>query len=191
MAARNKSKPIRQSPLRRFVVRIILPYGALLLALTVAVFRLEVRSVTDAMRLFNKHIANPRVLKLAGRRHFFVTVIRHTGRRSGREYATPVVAMPTSDGFIIDLPYGEGVDWLKNVLAAGRAKIDAKGETWECVEPEVVDWEVVQPLLPWVARLMLYKLGGIKRYLKVRRLSQPPSATVGDGGTRTKVGTPG
>jgi hypothetical protein len=52
MAARHKSKPIRQSPLRRFVVRNVLPYGALLLALTVVVFRLEVRSVTDAMRLF-------------------------------------------------------------------------------------------------------------------------------------------
>src|SRR5215207_8323368 len=93
MAARNKGKPARRSPLRRFAVRIVLPYVALPLVLTVAVFRLEVRPITDAMRTFNKHIANPRVLKLAGRRHFFVTVIRHTGRRSGREYATPVVGV--------------------------------------------------------------------------------------------------
>jgi deazaflavin-dependent oxidoreductase (nitroreductase family) len=191
MVARNKGKPSKRSPLRGFVVRNVLPYGALLSVLTVAVFRLKVRPIIDVMRTLNKHIANPRVLKLAGRRHFFVTIIRHTGRRSGREYATPVVAMPTSDGFIIDLPYGEGVDWLKNVLAASRAKIEAKGETWEVVEPEVVDWEVVQPFLPWVAWLVLYKLGGIKRYVTVRRLRESPSATVGDGGTRTTLETPG
>jgi deazaflavin-dependent oxidoreductase (nitroreductase family) len=178
MVARNKSKPIRQSPLRRFVVRNILPYGTLLLALTVAVFRLEVRSVTDAMRLFNKHIANPRVLKLAGRRHFFVTVICHTGRRSGREYATPVVAMPTSEGFIIDLPYGEGVDWLKNVLAAGRATIETRGETWEVVDPEVVDPETVRPLLAGRVRV-LFALAGIERFLKVKRVSNASSATAG------------
>jgi len=173
MAARNKGKPARRSPLRRFAVRIVLPYVALLLVLTVAVFRLEVRPITDAMRTFNKHIANPRVLKLAGRRHFFVTVIRHTGRRSGREYATPVVAMPTSDGFIIDLPYGEGVDWLKNVLAAGRATIKAKGETWVVVEPEVVDREIAQTLLARHVRL-LFGLAGIERYVTVRRLSESP-----------------
>jgi deazaflavin-dependent oxidoreductase (nitroreductase family) len=179
MAARNKGKPIRKSPSRRFVVRNVLPYGTLLLVLTVAVFRLEVRPVTDAMRLFNKHIANPRVLKLAGRRHFFVTVIRHTGRRSGREYATPVWAMPTSEGFLISLPFGEGVDWLKNVLAAGRATIETRGESWEVVEPEVIDREVAQPLLAWWVRLM-FGLAGFERYLKVKKLSVPPLATAGD-----------
>src|SRR5215207_2582086 len=152
----------------------------LLLALAVAVFRLQVRPVTDAMRTLNKRFANPAMMKLAGRRYWFVTVIRHTGRRSGQEYATPVVAMPTSDGFLISLPYGEGVDWLKNVLAAHRATIKANGETWEVVEPEVVDREVAEPLLPRVARLVLFELGGAERCLKVRRLSQSPSVTVGD-----------
>src|SRR3712207_5680262 len=95
------------------------------LVLVVAVFRLQVRPVTDAMRTLNKHFANPAMMKLAGRRHWFVTLVRHTGRRSGREYATPVVAMPTSDGFLISLPYGEGVDGLKTVLAARRATIKA------------------------------------------------------------------
>jgi len=189
MVARHKGKPIKRSPSRRFVVRIFLPYGTLLLALVVAVFRLQVRPITDAMRTFNKHISNPAMMKLAGRRYWFVTVIRHTGRRSGREYATPVWALPTSDGFLISLPYGEGVDWLKNVLAASRATIKAKGKTWAVVEPEVVDREIAQPLLPRVARLVLYQLAGIERYLTVRRLSESLSATVGDGGTQTTVET--
>jgi hypothetical protein len=122
MLARKKSKPIKRSRLRRFAVRIFLPYGTLLLALDVVLFRLQVRPVTDAVRAFNKHVTNSPMLKLAGRRHWYATVIRHTGRRSGQEYATPVWAQPTSDGFFIPLPYGEDVDGLKNVLAPAKRR---------------------------------------------------------------------
>jgi deazaflavin-dependent oxidoreductase (nitroreductase family) len=161
------------------------------LALAVAYFRLQVIApVTDAARAFNKRISNPAMMKLAGRRYWFASVIRHTGRRSGREYANPVVALPTTDGFLISLPYGEGVDWLKNVLAAGRATIEVKGETWVVVEPEVVDRESVQLLVPRRFRL-LFDLAGIERCLKVRSLSRFPSGTVGEGDTRTTVETPG
>jgi hypothetical protein len=60
------------------------------------------------------------MIKLAGRRYFFAGAIHYTGRRSGREYATPVWAVPTPEGFLISLPFREDADWLKNVLAAGR-----------------------------------------------------------------------
>lgn len=68
-----------------------------------------------------------------------------------------------TDGFLTSVPFGEGVDWLKNVLAAGRATIEAKGETWALVEPEVVDRETAQPLLPRCVRL-LFELAGIERF---------------------------
>jgi hypothetical protein len=55
---------------------------------------------------------------------------------------------------------------LRNVLAAGRATIETRGETWEVVEPELVSREVAQPLLPWYVRLM-FGLAGFERYLKV------------------------
>jgi deazaflavin-dependent oxidoreductase (nitroreductase family) len=63
-------------------------------------------------------------------------VIRHRGRRSGKEYAAPVVVKPIEEGFIVPLPYGEDVDWLKNVQAAGRATVEAKGETYAVGEPD-------------------------------------------------------
>ena len=170
MATAN-SKPPKRSPLTRFVVRIFLPYGTLLLVLAVGFFRLQgIGPVTDATRAINKRIGNPAVIKLAGRRYFFAGVIRHTGRRSGRVYATPIWAVPTTDGFLVSLPFGEGVDWLKNVLAAGRAAIESRGETWTVVEPEVVDREIAWPSLPRRARL-LFGLAGIERYLKLRRTS--------------------
>src|SRR5215218_7617071 len=147
--------------------------------LAVAFFRLQaIKLVSDATRVLNKHIGNPAMMRLAGRRYWFAGIIRHTGRRSGREYATPVWAVPTTDGFLISLPFGEGVDWLKNVLAAGRATIETRGETWEVVNPEVVDRESVQPLLAGLVR-MQFALAGIERYLKVKRVSNASSATAG------------
>ena len=177
--------------MRRFILRIILPYATLLLMLAVAFFRLQaIKLVSDATRVLNKHIGNPAMMRLAGRRYWFAGIIRHTGRRSGREYATPVWAVPTTDGFLISLPFGEGVDWLKNVLAASRATIEVKGETWAVAEPELVDRETARPLLPRRARL-LFDLAGIERYLKVRRLSVFASPTVDEGEARTTGETPG
>lgn len=75
-------------------------------------------SVRDAVRVFNKHALNPVMMRMAGRKHWYAGVIRHTGRRTGQEYATPVVADRVADGFIVPLPHGTGVDWLRNVLAA-------------------------------------------------------------------------
>lgn len=171
--ASNKSRLARRNPLRRFVLRRVLPFVTLLLVLVLAFFRLQaIKPVTEASRALNKRIGNPAMMRLAGRRYFFAGVIRHEGRRSGHEYATPIWAVPTTEGIIISLPFGEGADWLKNVLAADRATIEARGETWAVAEPEVIDWETAWPLLPQRARL-LFGLAGIERYLKLRRLSEP------------------
>jgi len=86
--------------------------------------------VTNAVRVFNKYVLNPAMLNLAGRKHWYAALIRHTGRRSGKHYATPVVADRFADGFILPLPYGTGVDWLRNVLAAGRATVRVGGENF-------------------------------------------------------------
>jgi deazaflavin-dependent oxidoreductase (nitroreductase family) len=104
--------------------------------------------VRDAVRNFNKHVLNPAMMGLAGRRYWYASAIRHTGRNSGKHYATPVVAIPVPDGIIVPLPYGTGVDWLRNVRAAGFATITCKGQTYHVVRPEVVDSSTVEPHLP-------------------------------------------
>jgi hypothetical protein len=53
-------------------------------------------------------VLNPLILTVAGRRHMaLAAVVHHRGRRSGRAYATPVGAGPTTDGFVIPLTFGE------------------------------------------------------------------------------------
>jgi deazaflavin-dependent oxidoreductase (nitroreductase family) len=172
------NSPARRSPFGRLVLRIMI-LVLLLLGLAVGFFRLQaIKPVTDRTRALNKRFGNPTMMKFAGRRYFFAGVIRHRGRRSGREYSTPIWAVPTTDGFIISLPFGEGADWLKNVRAAGRAMVETRGETWAVVEPKVLDRETALPLLPSRARL-LFGLAGIERYVRLRKLPETPSATLG------------
>lgn len=74
----------------------------------------------------NRRFLNPFVLRVSSRTPPFATV-HHHGRRSGRPFATPVMAFREPPGavaprevrVIIALTYGADVDWLKNVEAVG------------------------------------------------------------------------
>jgi hypothetical protein len=55
------------------------------------------------------------------------------------------------------------------VLAAGRATIEAGGETWTVTHSEVVDRETVWWSLPRRARLLFGLLAGIDRYVVLKR----------------------
>jgi deazaflavin-dependent oxidoreductase (nitroreductase family) len=80
---------------------------------------------------------------LAGRRWFPLWgVVNAIGRRSGRPYATPVVVIPTDDGFVIPLPFGDETAWARNVMAAGGARIRWNGRDHEVVAPSVIDLSV-------------------------------------------------
>ena len=86
-------------------------------------------SARDRVKQFNKHLLNPVMLLLAGRKHWYASAIEHVGRKSGHAYTTPVVAGRVPGGFVMPLPYGTEVDWLRNVLAAGTATLRSGGVT--------------------------------------------------------------
>ncbi len=124
-------------------------------------------AILDNVRVFNKHLLNPLMLHLAGRKYWYASVVEHTGRRSGEHYATPVATERVPDGFIIPLPYGVEVDWLRNVLAAGHATIRAHGQSYRVVGPEIISAESATPQLR-PERRRTYDLFRIKNYLKVK-----------------------
>lgn len=125
--------------------------------------------VKDAVRTFNKFVLNPAMLLLAGRKWWYAGVIRHTGRRTGKNYATPVLVNSVADdGFVIPLPYGTEVDWLRNVLAAGKATVTLGGESYEAREPEVIGAAAAAPLLSDRRRREFARFG-IGHYLKLQR----------------------
>jgi hypothetical protein len=115
--------------------------GAIAVILLALAYRLRQKPVIDAVRVFNKHVTNPPMIALAGRRYWYAAVIRHEGRRSGKEYATPVKAVPVEGGFVVPLSYVESVKWLKKMFAAGHATIESRGTTYAVVEQEVIGAE--------------------------------------------------
>jgi deazaflavin-dependent oxidoreductase (nitroreductase family) len=122
-------------------------------------------STRNAVRRFNKRVLNPMMLRMAGRKHWYAAVIRHTGRASGRSYATPVVADRVTDGFIIPLPYGTEVDWLRNAMAAGTASITAGDRSFTVSHPRVIDAATAGAQLP-NHRSRVFAVFGIEHFVK-------------------------
>ena len=120
----------------------------------------------NRVRTFNKFILNPAMLRFAGHKYFYASALRHTGRRSGKEYVTPVVAERAGKEFVIPLPYGRDVDWVLNTKAAGKASITAGGRTFEVTSPEVIDAAAVVGLIPANHR-RVNRWAGVKEYLKL------------------------
>ncbi len=85
---------------------------------------------------FNKRVTN----RIQGLYAWLVppwTVIIHRGRRSGRQYRTPLLAFRRGRTLIIALLYGEETEWLRNLRAGGGHVIRA-GRTFVVGAPEVV-----------------------------------------------------
>jgi deazaflavin-dependent oxidoreductase (nitroreductase family) len=85
---------------------------------------------------FNRIATNRIMRPLAGHVPTLGMVIHH-GRRSGREYRTPVTVFPVDGGYRVALTYGRDVDWLKNVLAADRFELRYRGRTVTLEHPSV------------------------------------------------------
>lgn len=120
------------------------------------------RGTVDAVRRFNRRTLNPLMLHLAGRRHWYAARLEHMGRRSGRPYATPVVARPVPGGFAVPLAYGRHVDWRHNLEAAGGGVLVVGGVRYAVTAPRTVPAaEVTGALTPHWRRM----LRGIPEYV--------------------------
>lgn len=107
---------------------------------------------------------------MAGRRWFpGWAVVHHRGRRSGRSLAVPVAVVVTADSFVINLPWGAGTNWVRNVLAAGDCTIRWRGRDHRADDPRIIDqvrahpyysrvsWAIARKLFPADAWLLLHR----------------------------------
>jgi deazaflavin-dependent oxidoreductase (nitroreductase family) len=91
----------------------------------------------------NKRVFNPGQIKKG-----VSPVLTHVGRSSGKTFQTPLDAHPVDGGYIFILVYGSGSDWVKNVLAAGKASLRLKGEEIALDSPRLVTGDAAWQLLP-------------------------------------------
>ena len=118
-------------------------------------------------------LVNPLVLRIAGRRHMpVVGIVRHSGRKTGRAYATPLGIRPAAaGGFVMPLTFGEAAGWYRNIAAAGRCVITWRGQDHTVANPVIVGRATALPAFPRYERLALRAIG-INQFLWLR----PPAA---------------
>ena len=84
-----------------------------------------------------KHTLNRVTTRAARSGHGPFSLIRHTGRRTGKAYETPLILARHGNDFVAELTYGPDVAWYRNVVAAGRCSVLYKGVEYQIdrIEP--------------------------------------------------------
>ena len=103
--------------------------------------------------------------RIAGKRYVpLYVLLRHRGRRSGRQYATPVVGLRVPDGIAIPMAFGEGADWYRNIIASGGATVRRHGTEQQFVDAEAIDPDsAASPFPRW--QRPVFRTLGIRRFL--------------------------
>lgn len=84
-----------------------------------------------------------------------LALVHHRGRRSGRAYRTPVQAYRCGDTWIVMLPFGTDVDWVRNVLAAGGGTLERRGRLINLGTPRLLDGDAALPRIATPARWLM------------------------------------
>lgn len=96
---------------------------------------------------FNRRVTNPVLGTLSDRVWPFAT-LHHVGRTSGRRYRTPVFAFTTPRGLVVALTYGTEVQWLRNLEAAGGARMVRRGRVLTLGSPVRLHGDAGSRLVP-------------------------------------------
>src|SRR5262245_48973745 len=118
------------------------------------------RRIAHVNRRFTNHLTRPFAARLPG-----FGIVIHTGRRSGREYRTPVNVFSELGGYVVALTYGKESDWVRNVLAAGSCDLVTSGRRVHLGDPELFHDEARSPV-PRPVRPML-RLLGVSDFLRL------------------------
>ncbi|MUL48269.1 nitroreductase family deazaflavin-dependent oxidoreductase [Mycobacterium sp. CBMA293] len=96
--------------------------------------------LTRGMAEFNRWVTN-RVIGLLAPHVPWWAVLIHRGRKSGKEYRTPVAITLRDGSMMVPVGYGEESDWLRNLLAADGGQVVHRGRTRTFANPRVIDRE--------------------------------------------------
>ena len=118
------------------------------------------------LRTFVKHVVNPVLRNAARSSHGPFALLRHVGRRSGKQYETPIMVWRMKDGFMIVLTYGPNTDWLRNLQAADQGSLRWHKREYVFKKPEFIDAKTARQALPPFIKFVL-GLRGAHEYVKL------------------------
>lgn len=115
-----------------------------------------------------KYTLNPLTRRLARTSFSPFSLILHVGRRSGKQYETPIIVARIEDGFVVELTYGYKVDWYKNVQAAGGCTIVWRGKDYQINQIEPLEAAAGRAAFPFPVRLILQLLN-MRHFVKMTK----------------------
>ncbi len=122
----------------------------------------------DRIRVFNKYVTN-RVLRVFVKLSLGpFAIIHHVGRRSGKPYETVIWVWQAPEGFVIALTYGQKVDWLRNLQAAGGGTVYWHGKLYKIGKPEPVDAATALQAFPAFFRLLFRTFGKHEEFVQMK-----------------------
>lgn len=107
--------------------------------------------IPRAVANFNRRVTNP-IQRLWAPRLPLFALIEHTGRKSGKQYTTPVTAFVKDNKVAVMLNYGQESDWVRNIRAAGTAGVVHRGKHYALTSPRIIPSD--SPDLPRAAKLV-------------------------------------
>jgi deazaflavin-dependent oxidoreductase (nitroreductase family) len=122
---------------------------------------------------FVNDVVNPYLVRrgLSGTGESELATLEHVGRRSGIRRLTPLHAITIPDGVRFAVPLGDRSEWARNVLAAGRCRMQYRDSVVELDEPRLLA-PTEDPAMSTVLGRLAEWLGW--RYLVLRRVADEP-----------------
>ena len=138
------------------------------------------------LRGFVVQFWNPMVLRLglAGGAQSPWGLIEHVGRVSGHVYRTPISPRAIEGGYEFPLPYGTDVQWVKNVLASGQARVQYHDTIFELEEPVIVEAQDARSV-PEIMRAATQRRG--YHYLRLHTVAEMPADFAHRDGHRARL----
>ena len=111
------------------------------------------RTRLQFLRPFTTTVFNRFSRRLADRLPGFGLLV-YKGRKSGREYRTPMNVFRRGEEYVFALTYGPDVQWVKNIVAAGECLLLTRGRTIRLIGPRLLH-DPKRSLMPPVVRQFL------------------------------------
>jgi deazaflavin-dependent oxidoreductase (nitroreductase family) len=101
-----------------------------------------------------------------------ILLLRHTGRRSGKRYATPLQYERIDGDFYIGAARGQASDWFRNVQANPCVEVSVGRRTFQALAEPVTDPQRVADFLAYRLRRHPLMIGLM---MKMHKLPMKPS----------------
>lgn len=159
-----------------FGVLVLMGLLAILAAGLGLTLRYQPRPLVNATRKVFGRVVNPVWMWFSQRFDLDTAVVYHIGRKSGREYATPLCMVSTSEGFIVPAACGPNVDWLANLKATPKSKVAYEGVN-HSTAAEVVDLDQAVHYAGGTPGCPCWTLFGVEELVLLRPVAQPSETT--------------